>query len=351
MALLGPSGCGKSTTLAIVAGITQEDSGVVLIGGQEMRGLPAHRRGIGVVFQSYALFPHMTVQRNIEFGPKVQHLDSAEMKRRVDQALAMTHLTAFRDRLPKQLSGGQQQRAAIARALASGPRLLLLDEPLSSLDASLREEMQAEIRDLQQQTGISMIFVTHDQQEAMAIGDQVGVILEGTMRQTGTPEELYSRPQDVNVARMLGKINTMPATVAGLHDSTVSLTGLGGERWQGLLPSGQSAVPGCSALVLVRPESLRISPRENGMAAVGENSVNGIVKRTMFLGREMDVLVELGFGTLEVRCAVTVGTDLRVGQDVSVGWQTAQATVYSGGSELQGAACSAPLTVADGSRE
>jgi ABC-type Fe3+/spermidine/putrescine transport system ATPase subunit len=334
MALLGPSGCGKSTTLSIIAGVTHEDSGDVIIGGRDMKGLPPYRRGIGVVFQSYALFPHMTVQRNVEFGPRAQRQDKAETKRLVDQALAMTHLSQFRDRLPKQLSGGQQQRVAIARALASQPRLLLLDEPLSSLDASLREEMQQEIRDLQMQTGISMIFVTHDQQEAMAIGDQVGVILNGQMHQTGTPEELYGRPHDISVARLLGKISTLPATIAGSDGSSVQLSGPGGERWVGMLPAGQAARVGGSAVVMVRPEALKIVPRKsNGAAPVDVNSVNGVIKRTTFLGRELNALVDVGFASLEVRCDPTAGLDLQAGHEVSVAWAAEQSTVFNESAE------------------
>jgi putative spermidine/putrescine transport system ATP-binding protein len=334
MALLGPSGCGKSTTLSIIAGVTHEDSGDVIIGGHDMKGLAPHRRGIGVVFQSYALFPHMTVQRNVEFGPRAQGQDKAETKRLVEQALAMTHLSQFRDRLPKQLSGGQQQRVALARALASQPRLLLLDEPLSSLDANLREEMQHEIRDLQVQTGISMIFVTHDQQEAMAIGDQVGVILNGQMHQTGTPEELYGRPQDINVARLLGKISTLRATVAGFDGSSVQLSGPAGERWVGMLPIGQTAQVGGSAVVMVRPEALKIVPRKNnGAAPANVNSVDGVIKRTTFLGRELNALVDVGFAALEVRCDPTAGLDLQAGHEVSVVWAAEQSTVFNESAE------------------
>lgn len=330
LALLGPSGCGKSTTLSIIAGVTREDSGEVIIGGRDMKGLPPHRRGIGVVFQSYALFPHMTVQRNVEFGPRVQGRERAEVERLVSQALELTHLSTFRDRLPKQLSGGQQQRVALARALASQPRLLLLDEPLSSLDASLREEMQQEIRDLQVQTGISMIFVTHDQHEAMTIGDKVGVILNGAMHQTGSPEELYGRPQDLRVARLLGRISTLPATIAGTDGGSVQVTGPGGEQWVATLPVGHTANPGDDAVLMVRPEAFKIVPRRggNGSAPAADNSVNGLIKRTTFLGHEMTALVDVGFTTIEVRCGPAVRTDFHAGHEISIAWAARDATAF-----------------------
>lgn len=326
LALLGPSGCGKSTTLSIVAGITTADSGRVFFGGVDMTDVAVHRRGVGVVFQSYALFPHMTVQRNIEFGPRVQRRPKDECARLAAESMGMTHLSEFSDRLPGQLSGGQRQRVAVARALASRPQVLLLDEPLSSLDASLREEMQFEIRDLQAETGISMIFVTHDQQEAMAVADQIGVLVKGSMRQVGSPAELYDRPRDLEVARFLGKVNLLPARASAVTGMVAELAGPGGQRWRGPVADSQrSGLTDAQAVVMVRPEALRIAAR----VSETENSVYGVVKRATFLGREANVLVDAGFSDLEVRSSTTDATNLRPGMNVTLAWSCERCVVFA----------------------
>jgi putative spermidine/putrescine transport system ATP-binding protein len=207
VAFLGPSGCGKTTTLRMIAGFVEPSGGAILIGGKDVTHTPPNRRNTGMVFQRYALFPHMTVTQNVEFGLKMRKLPAAERDARIKQALDMVRLTSLRDRYPRQLSGGQQQRVAIARALAIRPEVFLLDEPLSNLDAKLRVEVREEIRALQQQLGLTTIFVTHDQEEALTIADRLAVMHDGRVQQIGSADELYERPANHFVADFLGKMN------------------------------------------------------------------------------------------------------------------------------------------------
>lgn len=326
LALLGPSGCGKSTTLAIIAGITQADSGVVMFGGQTMNDVAIYRRQVGVVFQSYALFPHMSVERNVEFGPRVQGIPGRERAALVDEALSLTNLTKLRKRLPSQLSGGQRQRVALARALAVRPKVLLLDEPLSNLDAHLRERMQYQIRDVQRRSGITMIFVTHDQQEALAIGDQVAVMFDGRIRQVGSPIELYNEPHDLEVGRSLGKTNLLPCTVKCITGDTAELVGQNGERWRSVVvPDVKSELrPGAAATVMVRPENLRIAADQPSSA----NSIRGVAKRATFLGREANVLVDGGYVLLEILSQVSTSSLLGLGDEIFVEWDEVASRVF-----------------------
>src|SRR6185437_7311491 len=321
----GPSGCGKTTTLSILAGITEAQTGQVFFGGKPMNDVAMHRRRVGVVFQSYALFPHMTVQRNVEFGPRVQGKSKQESAGAAASALKLTHLADFAHRKPKELSGGQRQRVAIARAIASNPQVLLMDEPLSSLDANLREEMQFEIRDLQRQTGISMVFVTHDQQEAMAVGDQLGILFDGRMRQVGAAADLYDRPVDVDVARFLGKANLFPVTIGSIRDGKAELAGPSGERWGAVVPAGVQLSAGAGAQLMVRPEALTLYT--DGVPE-GRNLVRGTVTRATFLGREANVVVRAAPIDLELRCGTDEGGSLRPGDEVYVGWTTDRSTVF-----------------------
>ena len=214
VSLLGPSGCGKTTILRMVAGLVEPSRGRILIGSDDVTALPPNKRGLGLVFQSYALFPHLTVFENIAFGLRRRKVAGAELDKRVKEALAMVRLADFGERYPRQLSGGQQQRVAIARALAPRPRVLLFDEPLSNLDAQLRDEMQIELKRLQRGLGITTLFVTHDQGEALSMSDRVGVMAKGVMQQFATPEEIYHRPATGFVASFIGKPNRLPGTVA-----------------------------------------------------------------------------------------------------------------------------------------
>ncbi len=216
ISLLGPSGCGKTTTLRCVAGFEYPDAGRVLLDGEEITGQPPERRDIGMVFQNYALFPHLTVQRNLAFGLEMRGIGKAEIRQRVDAVLGMVQLSSMLERYPRQLSGGQQQRVALARALVIEPRLLLLDEPLANLDAVLRDEMRVFIRELQKRVGITTLYVTHDQAEAMVMSDRIAVMLEGRLAQLGPPEDIYLRPRSVQVARFIGRSNLVEGKVVGL---------------------------------------------------------------------------------------------------------------------------------------
>lgn len=215
VAFLGPSGCGKSTSLRMIAGLSPVSSGSILIGGKDVTQLAPYKRDIGLVFQSYALFPHMTVLKNVMFGLEMRKVPAAEAERRAREAIAMVHLEGREDRRPAQLSGGQQQRVALARALVIQPSILLFDEPLSNLDAKLRDEMRAEIRRIQKQLGITSIFVTHDQVEALSMCDKVAVLNGGRLEQLGTPHDLYERPATAFVASFVGRTNRLVGNAAG----------------------------------------------------------------------------------------------------------------------------------------
>jgi putative spermidine/putrescine transport system ATP-binding protein len=306
LALLGPSGCGKTTTLRIVAGLVPPDAGTVRLGGRDITGLPVHRRDIGLVFQSYALFPHMTAAGNVGFGLEMRGLARAERERRVAEALRLVRLEELGHRRPRELSGGQQQRVALARAIAIRPSLLLLDECLSNLDAKLREEMRGEIRDIQREAGITAVFVTHDQTEALAICDRVAVMREGRIEQIGTPEEVYERPETPFVAGFLGRMNRIAAPVATAR---------------GRLPSGHVA--------MVRPHRVRIL-RDGADARGAENRTDGTVRRITYIGDVVQVEAETPLGRLaaEVSGAAPEWRGLGPGAPVGLAWAAADTLVF-----------------------
>ena len=274
--LLGPSGCGKTTTLRMVAGFVQATAGDVLLDGQSMSSLPPYRREMGIVFQSYALFPHLSVFRNVAFGLEMRNTSKAAITARVDEMLRLTRLEGLADRLPRNLSGGQQQRVALARALAIHPRVLLLDEPLSNLDAALRAEVAREIRLLQREVGLTTIMVTHDQDEAMAMADRLVVMKDGTVQQVGTQEDLYERPATPFVAGFIGSSNMVSGVLQG--DAVAA----DGAR----LPlAGRYTGTGPCTLAL-RPERVRIGPAGPGL--------QGTVELGSYLGAVREHLVRLG---------------------------------------------------------
>ena len=252
VALLGPSGCGKSTALNCIAGLLQLTSGAIWLDDRRLDEVGPEDRGFGMVFQNYALFPHMTVRRNVGFGLTTQRRPKAEIDRRVDQALALVRLETQADKLPGQLSGGQQQRVAIARAIVVEPPLVLMDEPLSNLDAKLRLEMRAEVRRIHSMLGCSTIYVTHDQEEALSLADRILVIIDGQTRQIGTPEELYSRPAHADVAEFMGYRNLFRSLAQMTNDGIA--VSFGGAR---LLGTAMDAV-GRDAMVAIRPDDLRV---------------------------------------------------------------------------------------------
>ncbi|HEV7930899.1 MAG TPA: ABC transporter ATP-binding protein [Actinomadura sp.] len=284
IALLGPSGCGKSTALNCLAGLLPLSGGGIWLDDERIDGLPPERRGFGMVFQNYALFPHLSVRRNVGFGLAVRRVGKAETARRVDEALALVELTDHADKLPGQLSGGQQQRVAIARAIVLRPRLVLMDEPLSNLDAKLRLQMRTEIRKMHQALGLTTVYVTHDQEEALALADRLVVLRDGRVEQIGTPEEVYTYPASVYIAGFMGYRNLLELPVvepAGPGDTRVVL----GEPGLRLTGVAQGAVPGPRAVAAVRPEDFRPAGDSAGDSA--GNSVRVRVEVVEFHGREV----------------------------------------------------------------
>jgi putative spermidine/putrescine transport system ATP-binding protein len=286
LSLLGPSGCGKTTTLRCIAGFVDPDAGRVRIGGEDVTREPPYRRQIGMVFQSYALFPHLSVFENVAFGLRIRRRPTDEVTGRVEQALDLVRLGGFGGRLPKALSGGQQQRVALARALVYEPRVLLLDEPLSNLDARLRVEMRMEIRALQRRLGLTAIYVTHDQEEALSVSDRIVVMREGRIEQVGSPWEVYHRPATPFVANFVGTANVLSADVVTTQGSTVLRVGRGVD-----LPFvGTGRPPGRRVWVVARPETLSIAPKE---AVAGLNPLLGKVATVTLLGSVLRVRVAL----------------------------------------------------------
>jgi putative spermidine/putrescine transport system ATP-binding protein len=312
VALLGPSGCGKTTALRIVAGFEFADSGEVLVNGRDVSEVPAARRDMGMVFQSYSLFPNMSALDNVGFGLRMRKAAAAQRRRKAAELLDMVGLSAQAGQYPHQLSGGQQQRVALARALAIEPHVLLLDEPLSALDAKVRLQLREQIRTLQQRLGTTTIFVTHDQEEALSMADRVGVMRDGRLEQVADPSELYSRPATAFVAEFVGTMNRLPGELAGPGTVTVlgvscAVIGNGGAG----SPAIEDNLTSGPVDVLVRPEGLTVAAAEGG---------NGIVSGRTFLGAITRVAVLLS-GDTEVRIdlasaaalAIPPGTSVQVG--------------------------------------
>jgi ABC-type Fe3+/spermidine/putrescine transport system ATPase subunit len=291
--LLGPSGCGKTTTLRMVAGLVDPTAGQILFDGQVMNNVPPHRRNIGLAFQSHALFPHLSVARNIAFGLEVKRTPKAEIQRRVTEMLDMIELSHHADRMPSQLSGGQQQRVALARMLATDPRVLLFDEPLSALDRNLRDTLKYSILDLQRRTGKTAIYVTHDQSEAFAISDRIFVMNEGRIEQAGTQLDIYLRPRTEFVASFVGDNNAIPGEVVGHVPSPAGEPKLvdvkaGGMRLRGLDPGNVRA--GDQVLAFVRPENIEILA--DAPTADEPNLVRGRIEQIVFEGPTVRVVVD-----------------------------------------------------------
>ena len=284
--LLGPSGCGKTSTLRMIAGFEIPTGGQVLLDGTDIATVPAHQRPVNTVFQNYALFPFMSVADNVAFGLKYEKLSKQEMSRRVGEALELVRMGSYGKRKPAQLSGGQQQRVALARALVLGPRVLLLDEPLGALDAKLRKALQVELKTLQETVGITFVYVTHDQEEALTMSDRIAVMAEGLVEQVGTPAEVYEEPATAYVADFLGSANVLEVTAVGPAEGGTAFRI--GEHV--LTAGGASHEPG-SAKLVVRPERLRLD-----VPGAAGQSLPGTVERVVYLGASSDVVVRLADG-------------------------------------------------------
>jgi len=310
--LLGPSGCGKTTTLQMVAGFVQPTSGRILLDGRDITDLKPNKRGLGIVFQSYALFPHMTVADNVAFGLEMRSVGAAERRRRVDETLELVHLGPMAGRYPRELSGGQRQRVAMARALVIQPPVLLLDEPLGALDAKLREEMQIELRALQHRLGITTVMVTHDQAEAMTLADRVVLMNKGCIEQVGRPFEMYEHPNTRFSSTFLGKANVFEGRATG---GAVEVKGL-------RLPCGESAMTG-DVEYIVRPEKVAIT-RDQAL-------VRGQVSARVFLGNHWLFQVETPLGTMQLTQANIGLPQAAEGDDVGLAWSAEHARVVPRG--------------------
>ena len=269
MTLLGPSGCGKTTLLKLAAGFLAPDNGTVVIDGKCVNDVPTYKREIGMMFQNYALFPHMSVADNIAYGLKTRHVPRQEIRQRVTEALALVKLTGMEDRKPRQLSGGQQQRVALARALVINPTVLLLDEPFSALDKNLRASMQIELREIQRKLGLTTIFVTHDQSEALSLSDRIAVMSEGKIRQLGAPLEIYRRPSDRFVASFVGDTNCLRGELLGVA-GLEAVIALGGAQIKALATHLLDTRASSLVDLFVRPERLRVGAPDEPGAMTGE---------------------------------------------------------------------------------
>jgi putative spermidine/putrescine transport system ATP-binding protein len=304
VALLGPSGCGKTTTLRLLAGLEDADAGRITVDGKDVIHLPASKRDMGMVFQAYSLFPHMTVRQNVAFGLRLRRVATAERDRRAIEMLDLVGLSTQADRYPHQISGGQQQRVALARALAIEPQVLLLDEPLSALDAKVRAQLRDQIRRIQLEVGITTLFVTHDQEEALAIADRVGVMREGRIEQLAPPTEVYSRPGTSFVAEFVGLTNRLAGTVSG---TTVTVRGRD-------LPLVDLSTPPGPATALVRPEAVTLASDSSAESG----PLTGNVIATTFLGATSRITVDLGDATIMAQLPTSDATTLTAGSRVTL---------------------------------
>ena len=327
LSLLGPSGCGKSTVLRMVAGLVHPDAGQILLMGQDITALPVHRRNLGLVFQSYALFPHMTVFDNVAFGPRRRGVGESEVRPRVARMLELVRLESLGGRYPRELSGGQQQRVALARALATEPGVLLLDEPLSNLDALLREEMRVELKRLQERLGTTMIFVTHDQAEALILSDRVAVMQGGRVEQVGRPEDVYRRPATPFVARFLGRANFLHGAVAGTDAGRLVIALDGGLS---IAAAAQPApAPGQRVALAIRQENIRIAPAGAGAGRV--NRFDATVVFHAFAGQAHHYVVQLADGRELEIAAPGASLPLARGAKAVVEWEPEDTVLVADG--------------------
>ena len=326
LTLLGPSGSGKTTTLMMLAGFESPTGGSIMLGGRELNHLPPHKRNLGMVFQNYALFPHMSVAENLAFPLRIRKLSASDMNARIDRALDMVHLRDFKNRRPTQLSGGQQQRVAVARALVFEPAIVLMDEPLGALDKKLREGLQYEIKALHDRLGITMIYVTHDQGEALTMSDRIAVFAEGILQQCGPPRSLYEQPANAFVADFIGENNRLAGLVRAVEDGVCRVT-LDAEGGETLALPVQTLRAGERCILSVRPEHVRVAPAEGAV----RNRFRGRVESVLFQGDHLRAVIRAaGLEELVAKIPNT-GDDhaLRVGAMAEVGWDEAACRAFS----------------------
>lgn len=316
--LLGSSGCGKTTTLRIIAGLEEPDSGQVLLEGKDMRGQGPEKRNVNTVFQNYALFPHMDVFQNIAYGLKIRKVAKEEIRRRVTDMLALVQLEGFEKRMPSEMSGGQRQRVAIARALVNNPRVLLLDEPLGALDLQLRRQMQLELKRLQKKLGITFIYITHDQEEAINMSDKIVVIREGRVEQAGTPSQIYDDPRTSYVAQFVGSANILTGKVLAVRNQEGILEHPSGQA--GFRTSGRLVKAGEEAAIAVRGETIRIWREKHQ-----DHGLLGVITEKSFVGGMLRIAVALGDGTEVTVSRHGINFDYDAGQEVWLEWDPAAA--------------------------
>ncbi|WP_085909613.1 ABC transporter ATP-binding protein [Kiloniella majae] len=309
--LLGPSGCGKTTTLRMIAGLEHASSGRILIGGKDVTSLPATDRDVSMVFQSYALFPHMTVGENVAYGLSVSGLKTSEVSERAEEGLALVGLAGYASRLPSELSGGQQQRVAVARALVLEPEVLLLDEPLSNLDAKLRRKVREEIRDLQQNLGLTAVYVTHDQEEALAVSDRIIVMNRSVIAQEGTPRELYEAPASAFIADFIGDANLVTGEVINITQETAKIRI---ENVEYDLPS--RGMGNGATQIAVRPDSILLEP-----ASANQIGIKGNITHSTYLGNQIHYSVDSPLGELFV-VDYRIENAIKAGSDISMTFAT-----------------------------
>lgn len=322
LALLGPSGCGKTTILRMIAGLIEPTSGSIIVDGREIANVPVHRRGIGMVFQAYALFPHMSVEENVSFGLEMRKVPHAERQQRVRQALELVKLAHLADRRITQLSGGQQQRIAIARSLVIEPSILLLDEPLSNLDAKLRDEMRSEIREIQSRTGTTTIFVTHDQEEALSLADRIAVMSAGRIEQIGAPRDIYDRPTTHFVADFIGSGNFVNGTVvqAANGKAVVEVSGLG------TIEVAHAGRVHGKVELLIRPHRIEVGTG----GAAGSNRFHGIVRDVLYTGEMRSLTVDVGGLSMTVDSLTRGSGEIQRGDSVGLSVSPDDVTVIAG---------------------
>lgn len=330
LTLLGPSGCGKTTVLRLLAGFEKPDRGEIRMDGQGVNDTPPELRPVNTVFQSYALFPHMTVAENVGFGLRMKRLPKSAIVRQVEEVLALVQLAGLGGRRPGQLSGGQQQRVALARAIINRPRILLLDESMSALDAHLRQSMQTELKALQRQLGLTFLFVTHDQEEALSMSDRVVVMRDGVIQQIGAPQEIYERPANLFVARFVGDCNVLEATVmARVAEDRVQVRC---EQQVLTVPSRLPVVAGQRVHLMLRPEDLRVDAWSNDHA--GETGLSGTLSGQTYKGVTLDTMIQLESGACmratEFFNQNSRSADFSPGQRVALGWRPDSASILMG---------------------